>query len=122
MALVDADYKFIWADIGSTGSTSDALIYSNYEIKEFAEDETIRFPAPDPLPYDYQNKPYFFIGDNAFALWETILKPYSRKGLDNEERVYNYRPAPGGWLKMPSESWRTASRFCSITPPLSKSS
>ena len=24
MALVDADYKFIWADVGGTGSASDA--------------------------------------------------------------------------------------------------
>ena len=112
MALVDADYKFIWADLGSTGSASDALIYNNSEFKELAEDETIRFPAPDPLPNDYQDVPYFFIGDDTFALWETMMKPFSRRGLDNEERIFNYRPAQGGWLKRPSEPWRIASGFC----------
>ncbi|KAK7097769.1 hypothetical protein V1264_004700 [Littorina saxatilis] len=30
MALVDADYKFIWADIGGTGSSSDAQIYIQF--------------------------------------------------------------------------------------------
>ena len=34
MALVDADYKFIWADIGGMGSTSDAQIYNTSELKE----------------------------------------------------------------------------------------
>ena len=127
MALVDADYKFVWADIGATGSASDAHIYNSSEIKEFVEDDTIGFPAPDPLPNDYQNVPYFFVGDDAFALRETMMRPYSLRGLDNEERIFNYSfPAPGGWLKMPSASWRTAFRFCwlrcSITPPLSRSS
>ena len=91
MDLVDADYKFIWADIGGKGSASDAQIYNNSEIKEFAEDGTIGFPAPDALPNDYQNVPYFFIGDDAFALRETMMKPYSLRGLDNEERIFNYR-------------------------------
>ena len=56
MALVDADYKFIWADLNSAGSAS----------KELAYDETIRSSAPDPLPSDYQDVPYFFIVDDAF--------------------------------------------------------
>jgi hypothetical protein len=91
MALVDADYKFIWADIGGTGSASDAQIYNNSELKELAEDGDLGFPAPDPLPNDYQDVPYFFIGDDAFALRETMMKPYSQRGLDNEERIFNYR-------------------------------
>ena len=57
MAFVDADHKFIWVDLGSTGSASDALIYNNSEIKESAEGETTRFPASDPLPNDYHDVP-----------------------------------------------------------------
>ena len=75
MALLDADCKFIWADLGSTESASDALIYNNSENKELSEDETIRFPAPDSLPNDYQYIPYFFTGDDAFALQDTMRKP-----------------------------------------------
>ena len=90
MGIVDVDYKFIWADLGGKGS-SDAQIYNDSEIKEFAENGTIGFPTPDALPNDYQDVPYFFIGDNAFALRETMMKPYSLRGLDNEERIFNYR-------------------------------
>ena len=27
LALVDADYKFIWVDVGANGSTSDGFVY-----------------------------------------------------------------------------------------------
>ena len=37
MALVDAEYKFIWADLGATGAASDAQIYDTSELKEMVE-------------------------------------------------------------------------------------
>ena len=84
-------YSVVLMAIGDANYTGTALIYNNSENKELAEDETIRFPAPDPLPNDYQDVPYFFIGDDAFAQRETMMKPYSRRGLDNEESIFNYR-------------------------------
>ena len=33
MALVDADYNFLWADVGSIGASSDAQIYNESELK-----------------------------------------------------------------------------------------
>ncbi|XP_045121906.1 protein ALP1-like [Portunus trituberculatus] len=95
MALVDADYKFIWADVGGAGSASDAQIYNASELKECVEDGTLGFPDPEPLPNDNQDMPYFFIGDDAFALRETMMKPYSLRGLTNEERIFNYRLSRG---------------------------
>jgi hypothetical protein len=73
------------------GSASDAQIYNNCELKEGAEDGSIVFPDPDPLPYDTQNVPYFLIGDDAFALRKTMMKPFGNRGLTNEERIFNYR-------------------------------
>ena len=90
-ALVDADYKFIWADLGGTGSASDAQIYNGSELKELAESGFLGLPFPDPLPHDYQDVPYFFVGDDAFALRETMMKPYSKRNLNDDERIFNYR-------------------------------
>ena len=61
MALVDADYKYIWADVGGTGSASDAQIYNDCELKECAKDGTLGFTDTEPLPNDNQDVPYFFI-------------------------------------------------------------
>lgn len=91
LALVDADYKFIWADIGGLGSASDAQIYNESELKRCVEDGTIGFPDPEPLAHDTQDMPYFFVGDDAFALRKTMMKPYSQRGVSNDERIFNYR-------------------------------
>ena len=55
MALVDADYKFIWADIGGMGSASDAQICDASELKEYVEDGRLSFPDTEPLPNDNQD-------------------------------------------------------------------
>ncbi|CAH1248880.1 HARBI1 [Branchiostoma lanceolatum] len=89
-AMVDADYKFIWADIGGLGSASDAQVFNGSELKECIEDGTIDFPDPEPLPNDTQDVPFFIIGD-AFSLRTTLMKPYSRRCMSREERIFNYR-------------------------------
>jgi hypothetical protein len=33
MALVDADYKFLWIDVGSDGSSNDASIYNGSQLE-----------------------------------------------------------------------------------------
>lgn len=91
LALVDADYKFLWADLGGCGSASDAQIYNDSELKQYAEDGRIGFPDPEPLPHDTQDVPYFFVGDDAFGLRTYMMKPYSHRGLTQEERIFNYR-------------------------------
>lgn len=36
LALVDVDYKFLWADIGAMGSASDTQIFNDSELKNAA--------------------------------------------------------------------------------------
>jgi hypothetical protein len=92
LAVVDSDYKFIWVDIGSRGASSDAQIYNNSELKECMEDNSICFPDPEILPNDSTTKiPFFLVGDDAFALKENMMKPFSRRGLSEDERIFNYR-------------------------------
>ncbi|XP_041367086.1 uncharacterized protein LOC121381797 [Gigantopelta aegis] len=91
MALVDADYKFLWADVGSPGASPDAQIYNESELREMAEDGTIGFPAPDPLPNDYKDVPYFFVVDDAFGLRKHTMKRYTLRGLTDLEKIFNYR-------------------------------
>lgn len=91
LALVDADYKFIWVDVGANGSASDAAVFDASELKETVEDGTIGFPEPDPLPNDDTDMPYFIIGDDAFPLRTWLMKPFARRNLTNDERIFNYR-------------------------------
>lgn len=78
MGLVDADYKFIWVDVGTNGSTSDATVFNKSELKDVIENQNIGFPEAVLLPCDDKNIPYFIVGDDAFPLrtWliETVFK------------------------------------------------
>jgi len=75
-ALVDADYKFLWVDVGANGATSDAQLFEQCELRQTIEDGSINFPAPDPLPGDDKDMDYFIIGDDAFPLRQWLMKPY----------------------------------------------
>jgi len=54
IALVDADYKFIWADTGVMGSASYAEIYNASKLKECIEDGSLGSPDLDLIPKDNQ--------------------------------------------------------------------
>ena len=95
LALVDGDYKFLWSDIGSNGSASDAQVFNGSELKDAIEDGSIGFPPPAPLPGDDRPMPYFIIGDDAFALRTWMMKPYSKRHMTIEERILNYRLSRG---------------------------
>lgn len=73
---MDANYKFLWVDVGTPGSASDAQIWNRLELKETIEDGTIGFPDPAPLHKDDRPVPYFIVGDDAFALKSWLMKPF----------------------------------------------
>lgn len=58
------------------------------------EQHQANLPSPERLPNEPADKPpvdYFFIGDDAFALRNYMMKPYPSRGLTKKERIYNYR-------------------------------
>ena len=91
MALVDADYKFLWTHIGTSGSNNDAGIFMRSELRECLREGTLNLPDPEPLSGDTEPMPYYIIGDDAFPLRTWCMKPYSRLDLDIQHRVFNYR-------------------------------
>eukprot|EP00745_Piridium_sociabile_P033516 TRINITY_DN57481_c0_g1_i1.p1 TRINITY_DN57481_c0_g1~~TRINITY_DN57481_c0_g1_i1.p1 ORF type:complete len:488 (-),score=103.76 TRINITY_DN57481_c0_g1_i1:251-1714(-) len=94
MALVSADYQFVWATTGGQGHMSDAQIWGETALKRKLEDGTIVRPAPCPLtddPADTTPVPYFIVSDDAFALKEWCMKPFSRRTMAPREVVFNYR-------------------------------
>ena len=91
LALVDGEYTFLWADVGSPGSNSDCGIYNRSRLQRKLSNGRMGFPQPDPLPNDDQDITYFIVGDDAFPLRDYLVKPYSKRFLSVEERIFNYR-------------------------------
>jgi hypothetical protein len=91
LALVDADYKFVWVEVGANGACSDAQLYNDCQLKRRLDGNNLGLPDSQNLPADDRPTPFFVIGDEAFALDIRMMKPYARRGLEHDERVFNYR-------------------------------
>uniref|UniRef100_A0A182S077 DDE Tnp4 domain-containing protein n=1 Tax=Anopheles funestus TaxID=62324 RepID=A0A182S077_ANOFN len=93
LALVDADYNFLYVNVGGQGSISDGGIFKNTQLYEMLETNRLDIPDPDILRVPYITKvPYFILGDKAFAFTNYCIRPYG--GADNTlgaiQRTFNY--------------------------------
>ena len=91
LAVVDANYKFMWVDAGSNGACSDAQIWNSCELKMMIEDNELDIPKAKPLVQGDQEVPYYLVEDDAFALRPFLQKPHSKRNLCRTERIFNYR-------------------------------
>ena len=91
LAVVDANYKFMYVDVGSYGADSDAGIFRHCGLFNALEQVKARLPPCEQLPDGDTDTPYFLIGDDAFALKSWMVKPYSKREMTVSEHIFNYR-------------------------------
>jgi hypothetical protein len=91
MAVCDANYRFTLVDVGEAGRQSDGGVFSNSNLGYSINNKTLNFPGPKKIKNSMETFPYTFIGDEAFALKDNLLKPYASASLNQERRVFNYR-------------------------------
>lgn len=91
MALVDANYKFIYTDVGCNGRISDGGVFTNCTLSMALSEGTLNIPPPQPLPGRIKNVPHVIIADDAFPLKPYLMKPYPFRNQPGPNRVYNYR-------------------------------
>lgn len=91
-ALVDAEYNFLYIDVGGQGRISDGGIFKNCSLYQKLHNNKLNFPEAEPLDKRQCKIPYFFIGDEAFALTDSLMKPYSGMHPPGSyQRIFNYR-------------------------------
>ena len=91
MAVADADYKFLFVDIGANGSCADSGIFKLTNIYKAVMSGVAGIPNGDNLPHVDSPVPYSFIGDDAFGLRSWMMKPHPSRGLTKAKRIFNYR-------------------------------
>jgi len=92
MALVDAQYRFLYVDVGANGRQSDGSVFANCSLSSALEKNTMNIPEGRPLPGTDVVTPFVVVADDAFPMKRYILKPYpSRLYDDTNSRVFNYR-------------------------------
>lgn len=88
MAVVNANYEFMYLDIGKNGRNSDAGVIDQTEFYKRLLNGTLNLPAPED---NIGKMNFVFVADDAFALLENVLKPFPMRNLTREQRIFNYR-------------------------------
>lgn len=93
MAVVDADYCFTSIDIGSYGSASDSHIFQKSNFGQRLSQGQLNIPPDQTLPNDETGlpMPFVFVADEAFALTDHVQRPFGRRNLSIDRKIYNYR-------------------------------
>ncbi|XP_026481681.1 uncharacterized protein LOC113388523 [Ctenocephalides felis] len=88
MALVNANYEFVYADVGKNGRNSDGGILEYTKFYDKLINDQLNIPQTVD---NIEHLNFVFVGDEAFALHSHILKPFSQVELTYEKRIFNYR-------------------------------
>lgn len=93
LALVDSNYNFMYADIGSQGRISDGGVFKHSSLWQKIASDTLNLPKPRSLTSaDNVDLPYVFLADGAFALHNNIMKPYpGNHNIGTSKRIFNTR-------------------------------
>lgn len=78
MALVDADYKFRWVNIGAKSGFSDAQIWNQGDLKQAIERGLMGLPTATPFPGDDKPLGYYIISDDAFGMRCWLMNPFNQ--------------------------------------------
>lgn len=65
---------------------SDGGVWSRSAFKRNMEEGLLHIPKPEAFPYH-------IVGDDAFPLSSSLMKPYPGKSLDynSDKRIFNFR-------------------------------
>ena len=119
MALVDANRRFIFVDIGCNGRVSDGGVFGQTTLYNYLEDQTnpLNIPPPQVLPGRNTKIPFYIVGDDAFPLKTYLMKPYHFRGLSTKEKVFNYRQSRAR-MNIENAFGMLASRFQIFKKPM----
>lgn len=90
MAMTDANYRFLFVDIGCNGRVGDAGLYEQCKLKSFMENNN-DLPKFQNLPNSDIVGHHVILGDSAFPLQTYLMKPYPERNIKRTERIFNYR-------------------------------
>lgn len=95
-ALVDAEYNFLFVDVGCQGRISDGGVFKDTELFQKIEDGTLNIPHSHELPGRQKLVSFVILADSAFLLTEHIMKPYAGNHPKGSlQRTFNYRLSRG---------------------------
>lgn len=91
MAAADADYAFIFVDVGAEGSQGDSQVFRDSVFGKKLANNRLKLPKAECIPNSDIEVPYFFVGDGAFSLRPNLMKPFAARKMSLKHALFNYR-------------------------------
>ncbi|XP_049293627.1 putative nuclease HARBI1 isoform X3 [Anopheles funestus] len=91
LAVCDANYNILYADVGCQGRVSDGGVFKNSSLYSLLENKCLNISAPQILNAPYaQPVPFVLLGDKAFAMTEYLIRPFAgTHARGSVERTFN---------------------------------
>ncbi|XP_039296701.1 uncharacterized protein LOC111062618 isoform X2 [Nilaparvata lugens] len=80
LALVDANYKFIYIDVGKNGRTNDASIFESSSLDDLLSNNTLNLPDKSIL-----------VASETFPLRKEVMTPFTGQHLTDKQVLFNHR-------------------------------
>ena len=74
LALVDANYNFIYSDVGCNGRFSDEGVFRNSTLSKSISTNLLNIPGPRTLDDGETEASYVTVADGAFPLMENLIQ------------------------------------------------
>lgn len=93
LAVVNADYEFIFVSVGAEGKASDGGVFNMSGLKQHMEDpqNPLNIPPPSHVHGIPGRLPYYLVSDDAFKLDRYMQKPFPGYALTRKQKIFNYR-------------------------------
>ena len=91
LAIVDANYEFLYIDVGAEGRAGDARVWNDSDFNHALHQGLLNIPQDNRLPGSEKIVPYILVGDEAFRLTTHLMKPFARRNLSDRDLIFNYR-------------------------------
>ena len=75
LCVVDTNYNFLYVDAGATGREGDAGVFNDSTLDEALKNNSLNIPAATNITEVGKKMYYHMVGDDAFALAHTMMKP-----------------------------------------------
>lgn len=62
MAVVNANYEFMYVDVGTNGRVSDGGVWANSSLCARLQEGTFGLPTDEQLPDSFRTLPFVFVG------------------------------------------------------------
>ena len=96
LVLVDANYKFIYVDVGCNGRVNDGGVFWNPSLSTTIESNIPNMLLEKIIVDEMEPLSYVIVADDSFSLIIDLMKPYPFLNLSPDKRIFNSRLSRAG--------------------------